>query len=95
MQPLYSKINMNTFPGEMKLKGKTLVQQAKGVGYRDIFRDIQAMREAAYKKEVARGEFSPEFSGLGDVTEILNNKWAALVIGYLFGWFVCKRFRRK
>lgn len=60
---MYSTIDMNTFPGEMKLPGKTVAQQAKSVDYEDIPRDIQAMREAEYKKEVKEGEFVPEFSG--------------------------------
>lgn len=61
-QPEYSTINMNTFPGEMKLPGKTLVAQAENVDYQDIPRDIQIMRQEAYKKEVKEGEFVPEFS---------------------------------
>lgn len=60
---MYSQINMNTMPGEMRLKGKTVAQQAKSVDYEDIPRDIQAMREAEYNKEVKEGEFVPEFSG--------------------------------
>jgi hypothetical protein len=58
---MYSTIDMNTFPGEMKLPGKTVAQQAKSVDYQDIPRDIQAMRQAEYKKEVKEGEFMPEF----------------------------------
>lgn len=60
---MYSQINMNTMPGEMRLRGKTAAQQAKSVNYQDIPRDIQAMREAEYNKEVKEGEFVPEFSG--------------------------------
>lgn len=64
MASMYSTVNMNTFPGEMKLPGKTVAQQAKSVDYQDIPRDIQAMREADYNKEVKEGEFVPEFSGV-------------------------------
>ena len=60
---MYSQIDMNTMPGEMRLRGKSAAQQAKSVDYQDIPRDIQAMREAEYKKEVKEGEFVPEFSG--------------------------------
>lgn len=60
---MYSQIDMNTMPGEMRLRGKTAAQQAKSVNYQDIPRDIQAMREAEYNKEVKEGEFVPEFSG--------------------------------
>jgi len=60
---MYSQIDMNTMPGEMRLRGKTAAQQAKSVDYQDIPRDIQAMREAEYNKEVKEGEFMPEFSG--------------------------------
>jgi len=60
---LYQAINMNKFPGETPLPGKTVAQQAKAVDYQDIPRDIQAMREATYNREVKRGEFVPEFSG--------------------------------
>ena len=60
---MYSQIDMNTMPGEMRLRGKTVAQQAKSVDYEDIPRDIQAMREAEYNKEVKEGEFVPEFSG--------------------------------
>ena len=82
---------MNTFPGEMKLKGKTLIDQAKNVGYQDIFRDIQAMREASYRKEVARGEFTSEFSGLGEslTQTIQNNKLVAFLL-VLGGFVACK-----
>ena len=61
---MYSTIDMNKFPGESVLPGKTVAQQAESVDYEDIPRDIQAMREAAYKKEVKEGEFVPEFSGI-------------------------------
>lgn len=90
---------MNTFPGEMPLKGKSVAAQAKNVGYQDLFRNIQAMREATYRKEVARGEFSSEFSGLGEsllssVAIIINtNKPAALFLmacGLLPGYLACK-----
>jgi len=60
---MYSQINMNTMPGEMRLPGKTAAQQAESVDYQDIPRDIQAMRVATYNKEVKEGEFVPEFSG--------------------------------
>jgi hypothetical protein len=44
--------------------GKTVAQQAKALHYQDIYRDIQAMREAEYKKDLREGEITPEFSGL-------------------------------
>lgn len=92
-QPLYSTINMNTFPGEMPLPGKTLKQQAINVDYEDIPRDIQVMRQQAYNKEVKEGEFVKEFSGLSDYfsfTPIL-----CLVIGFAAGAFVQFKFFKK
>lgn len=43
--------------------GTDVAKQAEALNYQDIPRDIQAMRQAEYNKEVKEGEFVPEFSG--------------------------------
>lgn len=91
-QPLYQTINMNTFPGEMKLKGKTVKQQAINVNYQDIPRDIQVMRDQEYAQEVKDGQFSPEFSGLSDI--VGNRLLWVLVAGAGILWLAnCKCFK--
>lgn len=96
-QPLYSTINMNTMPGEMKLPGKTLKAQALSVNYQDLPRDMQIMRDQEYQQEVKQGEFVPEFGawtkefdawtkefdGLGDLTSLGIGTY--LVIALLLG----------
>jgi hypothetical protein len=68
--PLYQQLNLQG-PGfddgpSMAPKGASMAQQARAAGYQDIYRDIQAMRDAEYKKEIKDGEIQSEFSGLGD-----------------------------
>jgi hypothetical protein len=48
--------------------GASMANQARAAGYKDMYRNIQAMRDADYKKEVARGDMSKEFSGLAGAT---------------------------
>jgi len=65
---LYHKINlsspeMDDMPSQAP-PGASMAEQARAAGGQDIFRNIQAMREAEYKKEVSRGEISSEFSGV-------------------------------
>jgi hypothetical protein len=66
---LYQQIDLNS-PGyddgpSMAAPGASMAQQARAAGYQDIYRDIQADRDAEYKKELSRGEITSEFSGLG------------------------------
>lgn len=66
---LYQKINMSG-PGmddgpSLAPPGASMAQQARAAGYQDIYRDIQADRDAEYQKELSRGEITKEFSGLG------------------------------
>lgn len=66
---LYRQINL-TGPGyddgpSMAAPGASMAQQARAAGYQDIYRDIQADRDAEYRKELKEGEIVPEFSGLG------------------------------
>jgi len=99
----YSTINMSTFPGEMRLRGKTLIAQAKNVDYQDIPRDIQVMRQQTYKKEVKEGEFVPEFSKTrrGAWTKEFSDFNGISNIGLLFvlaivgGAFVYHKFFKK
>lgn len=77
---------MNTFPGEMPLGKGTLLQQAQSVGYQDIFRDIQLQREAAYRKEVKDGEFTSEFSGIGDFSWVDLLTSLAILAGAVYIW---------
>jgi len=95
-QPSYTTINLNKFPGEMKLPGATVAQQAENVGYQDIFRDIQAMRNQEYAQEVKRGEFVPEFSSwtkeFGDYSN--SSKFIILVILLIVGYTGYKFFRK-
>jgi len=66
--PLWSTINLNRFPGEIAvnkaLAKKSMADQARAAGYQDLYRNIQAMRDAAFQRETARGEFVKEFSGI-------------------------------
>ena len=67
--PLYQQLNLQG-PGfddgpSMAPPGASMAQQARAAGYQDIYRDIQAMRDAEYKKEIKDGEIQSEFSGLG------------------------------
>lgn len=69
-QPLWSRLDLNRFPGEAsigrKLASKSMADQARAEGYQDLYRNIQAMREAAFAREVKRGEFPKEFAGFVD-----------------------------
>lgn len=92
----YSTINMNKFPGEMRVPGKTLIQQIKNTGDQDVLRGIQEMRNEEYAKEVKRGEFTPEFGGfsLGDISSSIQllkptlptslKTWLIAIYGALF-----------
>lgn len=66
---LYQQIDMSG-PGmddmpSQAAPGASMAQQARAAGYQDIYRNIQAMRDADYRKEVKEGEITKEFSGLG------------------------------
>jgi len=39
---------------------------ARAANYQDMYKDIEAMRQDAFAREKARGEFPSEFSGLPD-----------------------------
>ena len=56
--PLYHKIDIVSRAPE------SMAAQAKAVGYQDVYKNIQAMREAEFKKEVKGKEIIAEFSGL-------------------------------
>jgi len=65
---LYHRINlsspeMDDMPSQAA-PGASMATQARAAGYQDMFRNIQAMRDAEYKKEVKRGEITSEFSGI-------------------------------
>ena len=65
--PLYHNIDMggpemDDMPSQAP--GESMAAQAKAAGYQDIYRNIQAMREAEFKKEVSGKQISSEFSGL-------------------------------
>lgn len=90
MYSSYTTINLNKFPGEMKVPGKTLIQQIQNTGYQDLYRNIQQMRNQDFAKEVKEGEFVPEFSGFGQ-TVIGGFQYTALVIGlFVAGYFIAK-----
>lgn len=80
-QPLYVRLDLNHFPGEIKMSGHNVTQQAKSVGYRDLYRDIQAMRDAEYQKELRRGEITPEFSGITDAVQSLCKRPVVCLLG--------------
>jgi len=65
---LYHKIDMSSSEMDdepsQAAPGSSMIAQAKAAGYKDMFRNIQAMRDSAYKKERKEGEISSEFSGL-------------------------------
>jgi len=68
-----------SMPGPVNVPGKTTAEQAQALNYKDMYRNIQAMREAAFKRESAAGEFSKEFtlSGyLGDAAKTAAKKTA-------------------
>lgn len=48
---------------DVPVAGKTVADQARKLDYQDIYRDIQAMRDAEFKKEEKEGEVTPEFKG--------------------------------
>ena len=65
---LYHKINMggpemDDMPSQAA-PGASMAEQARAAGGQDIFRNIQAMRNAEYQKEVKRGQITSEFSGI-------------------------------
>jgi len=65
---LYHKINlsspeMDDMPSQAP-PGASMAEQARAAGGQDIYRDIQAMRDAEFKKEEADGQISSEFSGV-------------------------------
>jgi hypothetical protein len=99
----YSTINMNTFPGEMKLPGKTLLQQAINANYQDIPRDIQLQRQAAFRHEVADGQFSPQFGQVNasdpatDLLNFLNASWLnkIMLAVMLYGYYEMGRYSFK
>jgi len=64
---LYRSLNLSS-PGmddmpSQAAPGASMADQAKAAGYKDIFRNIQAMRVSEFKKQKKSGEISPEFSG--------------------------------
>lgn len=66
--PLYHNIDMGSpemddMPSQAA-PGASMATQARAAGYQDIFRNIQAMREAEFKKEVKGKQITSEFSGL-------------------------------
>ena len=66
---LYQQIDLQG-PGyddgpSMAQPGASMAAQARAAGYQDIYRDIQADRNAEYRKEIKDGQLTSEFSGLG------------------------------
>jgi len=65
---LYHRINLSSPEmddmASQAPPGASMAEQAQAAGGEDMFRNIQAMREATYKKEVKEGEISSEFSGI-------------------------------
>ena len=65
-QTLYHSLNLSG-PGmddmPSRAPGQSMATQAKAAGYQDIFRNIQAMRIAEFKKQEKEGVITPEFSG--------------------------------
>lgn len=65
---LYKAINLQG-PGyddgpSLAPPGASMAQQARAAGYQDIYRDIQADRDAEFQKELKDGQITPEFSGV-------------------------------
>jgi len=60
---LYRAIGPSSGIPMIQVPGKTAAAQARAAGYKDIYRNIQAMRDASYKRDIARGEIVKEFSG--------------------------------
>ena len=65
---LYHKIKlsspeMDDMPSQAA-PGASMAQQAQAAGGQDLYRNIQAMREAKFKKDVKEGDISSEFSGI-------------------------------
>ncbi len=58
--------------------GANMAQQARAAGYQDIYRNIQAMRNADYRKEIKEGEITSEFSGVGGSGSHTTNTQAGL-----------------
>ena len=88
-----------SMPGPTNVPGKSVAEQAKALNYKDMYRNIQAMREAAYKRQRARGEFAKEFtlSGyLGEAAKTAAKKTApgllvaAAGVG-LYLWYTSKQ----
>jgi len=57
-----SSSEMDNMPSQAA-EGASMADQAKAAGYKDIFRNIQAMRDSGFKKQEKEGAISPEFSG--------------------------------
>lgn len=62
--------------------------RAKAAKYQDLYSDIQAERQASFDKESARGQFTQEFSGLGEGGS-LPLLLAAALIGGAYWYFAC------
>lgn len=91
MNHLYRAIKPGpSMPGAPNVPGKTTAQQAQALQYQDMYKNIQAMREAAFKREKARGEFVKEFQGLGGYLGKAAKKTAPglLVAGALLGAYL-------
>jgi len=81
-QHLYHKIDlsspeMDDMPSQAA-PGASMATQARAAGYQDMFRNIQAMRDAEYNKERRRGEITSEFSGARRPGNLAGN------LGYWF-----------
>lgn len=79
-----------SMPGAPDVPGKTVAQEAQALQYQDMYKNIQAMREAAYKRQQARHAFTKEFKGLGSYLGDAAKKTAPglLVAGALLGLYL-------
>ena len=91
--------NNNGFGEDVKLKiggpglpdvpapGKTVAAQARAHQYKDLYRDIQAMREAEFRKEMGEGRWNKEFVNVGKGKRAVHDRWKKEFDGYSSGGF--------
>lgn len=95
MYSSYSTINLNKFPGEMKVPGKTLMQQIQNTGYQDLYRNLQEMRREEFAKEVKDGQFTSEFGGFGQAATSSVKYIGLLVVFFAIGFVATKFWYKK
>lgn len=90
----YTDLPNNPSGGKLNNSTQQWVASAKGIDYEDIYKNIEAVRQASYDRERQRGQFEKEFAGLGDVSTFLMGPLGLAAIGGAAYWWFCIRKKK-